>query len=134
MSQEDVDFLRRAVELGSETDLEAMAARYHPDAELRDLQHLPDIPEVLRGRAAILATWERWLEALDDWTLEVNEYIDADPWVVCDVRWRATGKGSTASIDWRVAEAYEVKDGFIVRQIAGFPNVAAALKAVGPEE
>jgi ketosteroid isomerase-like protein len=107
-----------------------MAELYHPDAELRDLQHLPDIPEVLRGREAIVATWERWLEALDDWTLEVNEYIDADPWIVCDVRWRATGRGSEASIDWRVAEAYDVKDGMIVRQIAGFPDVAAALDAV----
>ena len=48
--------------------------------------------------------------------------------------WRATGKGSEASIDWRVAEAYEVNDGKIVRVLAGFANVGEALKAVGLAE
>ena len=32
------------------------------------------------------------------------------------------------------ADAYEVKDGLIVRAIIGYPDVAAALKAVGLEE
>jgi hypothetical protein len=63
--------------------------------------------------------------------IEVHEYIDADPWVVCDVHWHATGKGSDVPIDWRVAEAYEFKDGKVVRSLFGFPNVAAALEAVG---
>jgi ketosteroid isomerase-like protein len=134
MSQENVELLRRAAELGNAGDLEAVAELYHSDAELRDLQHPPDTPEVLKGRAAIMAAWEAWLESFDDFTLEVYEFVDADPWVVGDVRWRATGKGSDVSIDWRVAEAYEVQDGKIVRVIAGFPNVATALEAVGLAE
>jgi ketosteroid isomerase-like protein len=134
MSQENIDFLRQAVELGDEHDLDSLAARYHPDAELRDLQHLPDIPETLIGREAIIAVWRRWLEALENWTVEVREYIDAEPWVVCDVHWHATGKGSATPIDWRVVEAYEVREAQIVRQIAGFPDVATALKTVGLKE
>jgi ketosteroid isomerase-like protein len=134
MSQEKVELLRRAAELGNAGDLEAVAELYHSDAELRDLQHPPDTPEVLKGRAAIMAAWGAWLESFDDFTLEVYEWVDADPWVVGDVRWRATGKGSDVSIDWRVAEAYEVQDGKIVRVIAGFPNVATALEAVGLAE
>ena len=128
------ELLRRAAELGNAGDLEAVAELYHSDAELRDLQHPPDTPEVLKGRAAIMAAWEAWFESFDDFTLEVYEWVDADPWVVGDVRWRATGKGSDVSIDWRVAEAYEVQDGKIVRVIAGFPNVATALAAVGLAE
>jgi ketosteroid isomerase-like protein len=131
MSQENVELLRRAVELANAGDLEAVAALYHSDAELRDLQHPPDTPEVLKGRAAIVAAWATWSDSFDDFTVEVYEYLDAHPWVVGDVRWRATGKGSNVSIDWRVAEAYEVNDGKIVRVIAGFPNVATALEAVG---
>src|SRR5436190_3066017 len=133
MSQENVELVRRAVELGNAGDLEAVAELYHSDVELRDLQHPPDTPEVLKGREAIVAAWAKWSESFDGFTLEVYEYVDAHPWVVGDVRWRATGKGSNVSIDWRVAEACEVKDGKIVRVIAGFPNVATALKAVGPE-
>ena len=71
---------------------------------------------------------------LDDWKLEVHEYIDADPWVVADVHWRAIGKGSEIPIEWRLAEAHEFKDGKIVRSLFGFPDVAAALEAVGQSE
>ena len=45
----------------------------------------------------------------------------------------ATGKDSNASIDWRVAEAYEVNDGKITRVIAGYPDVPTALTDLGLE-
>ena len=134
MSQENVDLLLRAVASANTGDVEAAVDLYHPDAELRDLQHPPDTPEVLRGRDAIVAGLRRWLEVLDDWTIELHEYVDAHPWVVGELTWHATGKGSNTPIDWRVVEAYEVKDGKIIRQLAGFTDVATALKAVGPEE
>lgn len=135
MSQENIELIRRGVALANHSsdmeDIEAAAAElYDPDVELRDLQHPPDIPEVVRGRAAVVGGLQRWMELFDDWSVEVHEYIDADPWVVCDTQWRATGKGSDISIDWRVADAHEVKDGKIVREIYGFPNVEAALEAV----
>ena len=82
MSQENVEFLLRAVAVANAGDIEAGAKLYHPHAELRDLQHPPDMPEILRGRSEIVASLERWLEALDSWTVEVLEYVDADPWVI----------------------------------------------------
>jgi ketosteroid isomerase-like protein len=137
MSQEDVEFLRRVAVVGRKVhgraDLEALAALFHPDVEARDLQHAPDTPEVLRGRAAVLAMWEQWMEALGEWTYELSEFIDADPWVVCAARWHATGKGSDLPVDWQVADAYQVEDGQIVRAIFGFPDVATALEAIGAE-
>ena len=129
-----MEFLLRAVALANRGDVEAAAKLYHPDAELRDLQHPPDMPEILRGRTEIVASLARWLEALDSWTIEVLEYIDADPWVVSEVRWRATGRDSGAPIEFRAAEATEVKDGQIVRQIAGYPDLATALADLGLEE
>ena len=138
MSRENVELIRRGIALVNESDgsqvVEATVAEiYHPDVEFRDLQHPPDVPEVLRGRAAVVAGLQRWMEIFDDWSVEVDEYIDAEPWVVCDTRWRATGKGSDLSIDWRVADAHEVRDGKIVREIYGFPDLAAALEAVQAE-
>jgi ketosteroid isomerase-like protein len=138
MSEENVELIRRGVALANgSADPQAVEATvaelYHPDVEQRDLQHAPDVPEVVRGRAAVVAGLQKWIELFDDWSVEVHEYIDADPWVVCDTQWRATGKGSHVSIDWRVADAHEVKDGKIVREIYGFANVAAALEAVRAE-
>jgi hypothetical protein len=37
-------------------------------------------------------------------------------------------------IEFRATDAYEVRDGLIVRAIIGYPDVATALKAVGLEE
>ena len=77
MSQENVELLLRAAAAANAGDIEAGAELYHPDAELRDLQHPPDMPEVLRGRREIVASFARWTEALDSWTIEVLEYVDA---------------------------------------------------------
>jgi ketosteroid isomerase-like protein len=131
VSQENVEFLLQGIALVNAGDIDAGAQQYHPHAELRDLQHPPDMPEVLRGRGEIVASFARWLEALDSWTVEVLEYVDADPWVVAEVRWCATGKDSGAPIEFRAAEAYEVKDAQIVRVIAGYPDIATALADLG---
>ena len=131
MSQENVELLLRAAAAANAGDIEAGAELYHPDAELRDLQHPPDMPEVLRGRREIVASFARWTEALDSWTIEVLEYVDADPWVVSEVRWRANGRDSGAPIEFRAAEAAEVKDGLILRQIAGYPDIVTALADLG---
>jgi ketosteroid isomerase-like protein len=130
MSQQNVDCLRRAVELGNAGDLDGLAELFHPDVEMRDLQHPPDVPEMLHGREGIISAWERWLDALENWRVDLVEVVDAHPWVVCDMRWRATGRGSTASIDWRLTDAFEVHDGMIVRHIAGFPDILSALLEV----
>lgn len=85
------------------------------------------------GIADVAAGLKKWTELFDDWSIEVHEFFDADPWVVCELSWHATGKGSDASVDWRVADAYEVRDGSIVRTIHNFADVAAALEAVRAE-
>ena len=70
----------------------------------------------------------------DEFRTEVYEYVDAGPWVICDTRWHGKAKGSDAHIQNRVADAYEVRDGRIVRVVMSFPDIATALKAVGLEE
>ena len=134
MSEANVELLRgaapRAAEAAKTGDYAAIADLYDPDVEVRDLQHPPDLPEVIRGRAAMFASWERWSELFDDWSLEVGQLVDADPWVVCEVRWEATGKGSDVPVEWRVADAFEVRDGRVVRAVHNHADVETALEAV----
>ena len=137
MSQENVETFRRHVAWANSQGPDAIdqvAALYHPDAEARDLQPGPGMPEAMQGRAEIVASWRQWLEVLDNWSLEVRELVDADPWVISDSHWHAVGKGSDVPIDWRVVEAYEFKNGQIVRAVFGFSDVAAAVEAVGLSE
>src|SRR4051794_20081864 len=102
MSQENVEFLRRFLELADSGELAGTAELFHPDVEVRDLAHLPDSPEMLQGHSAIVRTWRKWLDVLDNWTVEVSEYIDADPSFICATRWHATGKWSGAAVDWEL--------------------------------
>ena len=95
MSQENVESVRRANAAFNRRDPDAAVADYHPDVQWRDLQHAPDAPERLNGRDALLAYWAQWEDAFDDFTAEIEEYIDAGASVVAMTRWRASlpGKG-----------------------------------------
>jgi ketosteroid isomerase-like protein len=128
-----VEVVRRANTLLNAGDWEALFALYHPDIELRDLHHAPDLPEVMRGADAINLVMANWIEVYDEFGAEVYEYIDAHPWVICDTRWYGKVKGSDVVIDLHLADAYEVKNGKIVRAFNSYPDVAAALEAVALE-
>jgi ketosteroid isomerase-like protein len=134
MSQENVEIMRRVNALFNDgAQYHAMIDAFHPDCEWRDLAHGPDAAEIVRGRDAIWLVWQQW-DVFDEFGAEVFEYLDADPWVICDTRWHGTGKASGVAIDLRQADAFEFRNGLIVRAIIAYPNVGAALKAVGLEE
>jgi ketosteroid isomerase-like protein len=130
MSQQNVELVRRGNALFNAGDWDAAFALWHTDVEYRDLQHAPDMPEVVNGHEGLRRVVGLWAEVYDDFGADVYQYIDADPWVVCDTRWYGTGKGSAVATDVRVADAYELKDGKIARAIMGYPDVASALRAV----
>ena len=134
MSQENVEIVRRGNALLNAGDLNGAFALWREDAEYRDLQHGPDMPEVFEGRGGLRQVAALWMDVYDDFGAEVYEYIDADPWVVCDTRWFGRSRGSDVTTEVRVADAYELRDGKIVRGIMSYPDVATALKAVGLEE
>ena len=134
MSRENVEIMRRLNAAFNRRDRETMFATYHPDVEWCDLQHAPDAPERLHGVAAVKAYLDQWYEAFDDCTAEIEEYIDAEQFVVTLTHWRATGKGSALVIDLHTADVVELSEGRIVQVTIGYADKSAALKAVGLEE
>lgn len=130
MSQQNIDLLRQANRLFNAGAWEAWSELLHPDIEFHDLMHAPDVPEVVYGRDAVRLVVEGWTDTYDDFGVEVSEFVDVDPWVVCATRWYGRGKGSGLPVDLRSADAYELSDGKVVRVISGLPDVAAALDAV----
>jgi ketosteroid isomerase-like protein len=133
MSQRNVQLLRRCAELLNVGDWDALFELYHPDAEVefRDVRPPPEMPEVLRGREGVRHVVAHWTAPYDEFGAEVHQYIDADPWVICDTRWHS--KRSDLLVDVRFADAYEVKDGKVRRAIIGYSDVATALEAVVTE-
>jgi SnoaL-like domain len=78
--------------------------------------------------------WSHWFDAFGELRADVEEYVDAGRWVVCVTRWQASGTASGASVDLRMAEAYEVRGGKIVRAVLGYASREDALKATGLSE
>ena len=134
MTQENVELVRRANVLASTGDWDAVFELYHPDIEFRDLHPAPDVPEAVRGIEDLRTVLSHWTEVYEEFAAEVYEYIDAHPWVICDTRWHGRATGSGIPIDFRGADAIEVKDGRILRVIIGYQDVATALEAVGLTE
>jgi len=132
MASKNVQLLRRCAELLNVGAWDALFELYHADVEVefRDTQPPPDVPEVLHGRDAIRRIVSHWTAPYDEFGAEVYEYIDADPWVICDTRWYRKGKGSDPRVEVRFADAYEVKGGKVQRAVIGYRDVETALEAV----
>ena len=131
MSQANVEILRRGTALLNEGNWDAVFAMYHHDVEFRDLRSAVDTPEVLRGVEAVRALLIGWSEAWDDFGSEVYDYIDADPYVICDTRWYGTGRESSVPIDAHQTDVCEFRDGKVIRVTLGYATTADALEALG---
>ena len=129
-----MQIVRRINEAFNRGDLDAMFAYYHPDLEWRDLQHAPDAPERLRGINAVGAYLEQWEDAFDDFTAEIEEYIDLGACVLTTTHWLGKGKDSGLVIDLHTVDVVEIADGKVVRITIGYSTKDEALDAEGLEE
>jgi ketosteroid isomerase-like protein len=130
MSDENVEVVRGYIACFNAEDEDALTALVHPDIEWRDQMHAPDTPEVLHGIDALKGLAALWEAAYDSLTVEVLDYIDADPWVICVSRWEAQAKEGLA-VEVRSVDAYEVEDAKIKRSWGGYPDLQAAQTALG---
>jgi ketosteroid isomerase-like protein len=131
MSRENVDTVKRSNAALNSGDYDGALDAFHRDVEWRDIMHAPDVPESVRGVSAVRALLQQWLTAFDEFTMEIEEYIDAGDSVVCVTHSHAKGTASGLEIDMHAAEVYEFGDGQIVRVTLGYPDKGAALNAVG---
>jgi ketosteroid isomerase-like protein len=134
MSEENVEIVRRTTTAFNSGDENGWVASWASDAELQDLANAPDQAGVVKGRDAIKAVVKLWTAAFDEFSADVEEYIDKGDFVICAVRWRGKGRGSGVSIDLRQFDVYELRRGQIVRGTLGFVSEAKALEAAGLSE
>jgi ketosteroid isomerase-like protein len=131
MSQENVELVRRANALLNQGDWDAMTLLSDPDIVFCDLRNAADAQQVLTGSESVRALLAQWSEVFDDLGVEVYEYLDDEPYVICDARWYATGQQSQMPVDVRQVDVYEVRDGRIIGITLGYTTKAEALEAVG---
>jgi ketosteroid isomerase-like protein len=81
MSQENVELVRRGIDAFRRAAWEESVSWMSPDVEWHDA---PDLPGARRyvGREGVLAQWKGMAEALDDFTVEIEQIFDAGDQVV----------------------------------------------------
>ena len=101
-------------------------------SELRDHDAL-DQSGVYRGHEGIRRWLDDWNAAWAEWSIEPEEFIDADDYVVVVVRMRTKGLGSGVELDRQDGVVYKCRDGKIFTADY-FNSKEQALEAAGLSE
>jgi ketosteroid isomerase-like protein len=127
MSRANMELVEAAMEHFAATG-EPMWSANHEDVEIHD-HDLPDAGEY-RGHAGYRRWLEEWATAWSDFSLELDEFIDAGDRVVVVFRLKATGRGSGVTVERRDGLVVTLRDGLAVR-LDYYNTREQALEAVG---
>jgi ketosteroid isomerase-like protein len=130
VASENVDIVRRLVELFERRDVEAELALMDPGVELAEWPEGPD-PKTYRGHAGVLQAAASWDEAWEWLQTDEDEIIDVgDGRVLWCGRTRARGRGSSVEVSTDTFNVYTLRDGKITK-MEFFTSRESALRAAG---
>lgn len=107
--RESIDLTRRSFEAFNRGDIDEVLARLAPDVVVHAD---PDLPNsgTFHGREGALLWFERWLEAWESFSIDIEEVVPVgDSLVVCVIQ-RGRGRGSGVEVDMRSAYVVTVRD------------------------
>ena len=130
IANRDVKTLRDAYEALNQGDIERALAVLDEHAEWCEHSDLPEAG-LYRGRDAIRAFLESFLESWENFTQETEELIAGDRCVLILLRSRSRGKGSGINVEAQYAHMWTMEGGRGVRVDAYFDREEglSALKA-----
>ena len=133
MSLENVEIVRRRYEHLAATG-EYLPEAHAPDF-VWDMSKFRGWPEqqTYEGVEGARVFLRDWLEAWDDWELEVEAFHDAGDKVVAIVRQRGQSKTSGLPVDMAFGQVWTVRGGKSAR-MEMYADPVQALKAVGLSE
>ena len=132
MSQADIETLRGVYEAISRGDWDTAFRDTHPDFEYRIADRDPRTG-TYRGREEVRRALEDELEAFEEVVPEPEQFFQRGDQIVVFVRVRSRPRGSSATVEIRVAHLWTMRDGKAAR-FELFPVREEALEAVGMSE
>jgi ketosteroid isomerase-like protein len=133
MSQENVETVRRCVELFNRRDVAEVLELLDPDIEL-DLSRNIFNPDIYHGHDGI----ERWRNAVedvwDDFHGTVEDIIDSDDKVVGAFTMGGKGKESGVEVKMQIFSIWSFRDSKVVRIVGGYRDRSEVLEAAGLSE
>jgi ketosteroid isomerase-like protein len=117
MPRENVDTVRRLFAYWEQGEWQASAELFDPDFEaVFSSGAFPD-PGTYRGARRTLDAWRAWLEAWEEFSLELEDAISVGERVVVLNRLRGRGKASGIAVDAEVGCIFDLDGGRIVRMV-----------------
>jgi ketosteroid isomerase-like protein len=132
MSQENMELARKGYAAIARRDFDAVLELMDPNIESHNP---PEVPEagIHRGHEAVRRDWEQIFELFDDFSIEVERYIDAEDELVVFLIYRGRARGSSADIEAKMAHVWTIRDGKAIR-LRQYLDRGDALEAVGLSE
>jgi ketosteroid isomerase-like protein len=139
MSEENVELVRRLLDMFAKRDHEAVFAYYDPEIEW-DATNLraagiDDLAGNYRGHDGVRTYWRRWLQAWSDLEFEVQDVLDAGDEVVALIRnQRQWGRRSGIAVQMPpYGLVFTIRGGKVVRW-RNYADQRSALEAAGLSE
>jgi hypothetical protein len=134
MSQENVEIVRKQLQVFADGGLDAMAEFWDSDINWRAIEGAPDDVGEMLGPEAVRRYLGEWVEMFDNLTVVPEELLDVgDDRVVAVQHVTGRAKASGVETELRLAVVYTVRDGKIVRG-REYIDRQQALEAVGLRE
>ncbi len=132
MSEENVEIVKRAIELWNRNGADAAKELWAKEIEWRDLPNLPD-PQVVRGRDAVAANLTEQVNAVGDLDMTIVDARTREDTVVLRVEVTIHGAESGVDVPGEMAQVIQVTDGRLQRARL-FGTWGEALEAAGLSE
>jgi len=133
MSQENVEVVRRCMELWPEREFERIPEFFDPEIVI-DLSRNVFNPDVYHGfdgverfLQGVYETWERF-------EVEIEEAIDGGDVVATPSRMSGKGRGSGVETEMQIFQVWTLRAGRIVTVVGGYRDRTTALGAAGLAE
>jgi ketosteroid isomerase-like protein len=129
MSQENVELVRRLIDMWNRADWDAAEPLMRPDVVMVGPEGWPE-SETTHGWESSLAQLKRVAEPWENQRLEVDRLEDSGDQVLAEGRWIVQGDDSGIALETETASLHTVSDGKVAR-IEFFLDLAQARHAAG---
>jgi|ERR1700730_10013919 ketosteroid isomerase-like protein len=129
MSTENVEFVRAAYDWGNRKRELDLADVIHPDFEWHTRADLPDAG-VRKGYDGMVRLRAEWVEAFEDFHVELDELIDAGNCVIVVSRLCGRPRDGKQELDLGETQVWKLRDGKAA-EVRAYLTRAEALEAVG---
>jgi ketosteroid isomerase-like protein len=130
VSDDNVEILRRSIEVWSSGDLEGFIARLDPDIEWKTSGLYPDVDPVYHGHDGFRRFWRDFTETWETLTMEIREAVAVGDQVAFSFHFDATGRNGLRTGRDQASLA-TLRDGLLFRieNYASWPQAVEALEA-----